>query len=205
MTKLGKKNQKRLAKLVAAALMCTGGLCSLPSVASAEEVTVTNVTANGPLAYAVTSDPADGMNVPPGSSLITTVFFPKTANVLNITGTFDATTSLMGGIMFYGGYDAGASGKTVNITGTGTDIAVGTIAGGWADGNYSVTGNHVNFLGGTTTVTEIYGGNGVNGANVSKNHVNIAEGSTIKYKGYSVAICGGRESAGSGGAWMPIR
>ena len=44
MTKLGKKNQKRLAKLVAAALMCTGGLCSLPSVASAEEVTVTNVT-----------------------------------------------------------------------------------------------------------------------------------------------------------------
>ena len=197
MTKLGKKNQKRLAKLVAAALMCTGGLCSLPSVALAEEVTVTNVTANGPLAYAVTSDPADGMNVPPGSSLNTIIFFPKTANVLNITGTFDATTSLMGGIMFYGGYDAGAIGKTVNINGT--DIVVGTIAGGWANGNYSVTENHVNFLGGTTTVSQIYGGDGVNGANVSKNHVNIAEGSTIKYKGYGVAICGGREAAGSGG------
>ena len=199
MTKLSKKNQKRLAKLVALTLMCTGGLCSLPSVASAEEVTVTNVTANGPLAYAVTSDPADGMNVPPGSSLNTIVFFPKTANVLNITGTFDATTSGLGGIKFYGGYNEGASGKTVNITGTGTDIAVGTIAGGWANGNYSVTGNHVNFLGGTTTVSQIYGGDGVNGANVSKNHVNIAEGSTIKYTGYGVAICGGMGLAGSGG------
>ena len=38
MTKLSKKNQKRLAKLVSMALMCAGGLCSLPSVASAEEV-----------------------------------------------------------------------------------------------------------------------------------------------------------------------
>ena len=200
MTKLSKKNQKRLAKLVALTLMCTGGLCSLPSVASASEVTVTGVNIQG-LGYAVTSDPADGIYVPPGSSLTQLIFFPASANVLNITGTFDATTASLGSIQFYGGYstDGAVSGKTVNIDGTGTDIAVGTIAGGWANGNYSVTGNHVNFLGGTTTVTEIYGGNGVNGANVSKNHVNIAEGSTIKYKGYGVAICGGREAAGSGG------
>ena len=48
MTKLGKKNQKRLAKLVVAALMCIGGgLFSPPSVASASEVTVTNVTGSG--------------------------------------------------------------------------------------------------------------------------------------------------------------
>jgi hypothetical protein len=195
MTKLSKKNQKRLAKLVALTLMCTGGLCSLPSVASAEEVTVTNVTDVTVLmpSYEVTSDPAGGMTNPPGARF-KTEWYPTSANILNITGEFTADS-----IMFYGGYNEGASGKTVNITGTGTDIAVGTIAGGSANENYSVTGNHVNFLGGTTTVSLIYGGDGVNGANVSKNHVNIAEGSTIKYKGYGVAICGGREAAGSGG------
>ncbi len=192
MTKLGKNNQKRLAKLVAAALMCAGGgLFSPPSVASAEEVTVSNVTGSNPL-YDVTSD--GGMMNPPGARF-KDVWYPISANVLNITGTFNADA-----IKFYGGYDAGAFGKTVNIKGTGTDIAVGTIAGGWANGNYSVTGNHVNFLGGTTTVSEIYGGDGVNGANVSKNHVNIAEGSTIKYKGYGVAICGGKTNFGNGGS-----
>ena len=199
MKKFNSKQQKQLAKFVAVALMCTGGLFSPPSVVSAEEVTVTDVNTQG-LGYAVTSDPADGMNVPPGSSATHLVFYPATANVLNITGTFDATTSGLGGIKFYGGYNEGAIGKTVNITGTGTDIAVGTIAGGWANGNYSVTGNHVNFLGGTTTVSQIYGGDGVNGANVSKNHVNIAEGSTIKYKGYGVAICGGTTDFGNGGS-----
>ena len=200
MAKLGKKNQKRVAKLVAAALMCAGGgLFSLPSVASADEVTVTNVTTQG-LGYAVTSDPADGITVPPGSSLTHLTFFPTSANVLNITGTFNATTDQFGGINFYGGYNEGASGKTVNITGTGTDIAVGTIAGGWANGNYSVTGNHVNCLGGTTTAQYIYGGDGVNGANVSKNHVNIAKGSTIKYDfygGYGTSIVGGLGQVGA--------
>ena len=199
MKKFNSKHQKQLAKLVAAALMCSGGLFSPPSVASAEEVTVTDVNTYG-LGYAVTSDPVDGMNVPPGSSATHLVFYPATANVLNITGTFNATTSGLGSIKFYGGYNEGAIGKTVNIIGTGTDIAVGTIAGGWANGNYSVTGNHVNFLGGTTTVSQIYGGDGVNGANVSKNHVNIAEGSTIKYKGYGVAICGGTTDFGNGGS-----
>ena len=194
MTKLGKKNQKRLAKLVVAALMCGGGLCSLPSVASASEVTVTNVTVQGN-GYAVTSDPADGMTWPPGSSAVHGAFYPATANVLNIMGTFNATTATIGGIQFSGGYstDGAVSGKTVNIDGT--DIAVGNITGGRAKGNYSVTGNHVNFLGGTTTVQQtITGGIGVNGADVSDNHVKIAAGSTVKYDfygGYGTNIMGG--------------
>lgn len=189
MKKFNSKQQKNLAKFVAVALMCTGGLFSPPSVASAEEVTVTNVTTYG-LGYAVTSDPADGMYVPP-MSRAQFIFFPTSANVLNITGTFNATTAPMGSIRFYGGYstDGAVSGKTVNIDGT--DIAVGNITGGWANGNYSVTGNHVNFLGGTTTVQTITGGSGVNGADVSDNHVNFLGGTTTVQ-----AIAGG--SGGNG-------
>ena len=220
MKKFNSKQQKQLAKLVAAALMCAGGgLFSPPSVASAEEVTVTDVTQQG-FGYVVTSDPADGMTVPSGSSAVHVAFYPATANVLNIMGTFDATTSPIGGIRFFGGYstDGAVSGKTVNIDGT--DIAVGNIIGGWANGNYSVTGNHVNFLGGTTTMQTISGGIGENGTDVSDNHVNflggtttvqaitggsgvngasdnhvkIAAGSTVKYDfyaGYGTHIIGG--------------
>ena len=220
MKKFNSKQQKKLAKFVAAALMCAGGgLFGPPSVASAEEVTVTDVTQQG-FGYVVTSDPADGMTVPSGSSAVHVAFYPATANVLNITGTFDATTSPIGGIRFFGGYstDGAVSGKTVNINGT--DIAVGNITGGWANGNYSVTGNHVNFLGGTTTMQTISGGIGENGTDVSDNHVNflggtttvqaitggsgvngasdnhvkIAAGSTVKYDfyaGYGTHIIGG--------------
>ncbi|TYZ22246.1 autotransporter outer membrane beta-barrel domain-containing protein [Selenomonas ruminis] len=193
MTKFGKKHQKQLAKLVAAALICAGGgLFSPPSVASASEVTVTNVTAQG-TGFAVTSTPAEGMS---GSG---SFFYPTSANVLNITGTFNATTSLLyGGIRFFGGYsaDGTVSGKTVNINGT--DIAVHSIAGGFVANGVSVTGNHVNFLGGTTGAQNIYGGFGPgNGSKVSDNHVTIAEGSTVKYGdgNYGTAIVGG---AGNG-------
>ncbi|MBO5652204.1 MAG: hypothetical protein J5908_12085, partial [Selenomonas sp.] len=200
MKKFNSKQQKNLAKFVAVALMCTGGLFSPPSVVSAEEVTVTNVTTYG-LGYAVTSDPADGIYVQPRSA-VQFIFFPASANVLNITGTFNATTAPIGSIRFYGGYstEGAVSGKIVNIDGT--DIAVGNITGGWANGNYSVTGNHVNFLGGTTTVQTITGGSGVNGADVSDNHVKIAAGSTVKYDfygGYGTSIVGGL-GLGQGGA-----
>ena len=193
MTKLGKKNQKRLAKLVAVALMCTGGFCSLPPVAMAEEVTVTDVTPTGqPLPqpqYTVVSEPSNSMNI------IRTMCYPKNADVLNITGTFTADS-----IHFYGGVDAGAIGKTVNINGT--NITVKTIAGGYSSPveGYPVTGNHVNFLGGTTTVHAVYGGYMMYGDYVtSDNHVKIAAGSTVNMvsDGYGSFIYGGE---GPGGA-----
>lgn len=193
MKKFNSKQQKNLAKFVAVALMCTGGLFSPPSVVSAEEVTVTDVTPTGqPLPnpqYTVVSEPSNSMNI------IRNMCYPKTADVLNITGTFTADS-----IQFYGGVDAAASGKTVNINGT--DIAVGTIAGGYSHPLASdpVTGNHVNFLGGTTTALYIYGGFGPNSSDVSDNHVKIAEGSTVKYDfygGYGTSIVGG---LGQGGA-----
>ena len=187
MKKFNSKQQKNLAKFVAVALMCTGGLFSPPSVASAEEVTVTDVTPTGqPLPnpqYTVVSEPSNSMNI------IRNMCYPKTADVLNITGTFTADS-----IQFYGGVDAGAIGKTVNINGT--DIVVGTIAGGYSHPLASdlVTGNHVNFLGGTTTAQYIYGGSGLNSLDVSDNHVKIAAGSTVKYDfyaGYGTSIVGG--------------
>ena len=58
MKRFGKKHQKRVAKLVAAALMCAGGgLCSLPSAASAE-ITTTG-TAPNDLATQTTSNILD--------------------------------------------------------------------------------------------------------------------------------------------------
>ena len=162
MTKLGKKNQKRLAKLVSMALMCAGGLCSLPSVASAEEVTVTNVTNTSTTIfpqYVIESTPVDGMTDPSGgTSPRAFIFYPKSANVLNITGTFNATDPYLSA-RFYGGYSESGtvSGKTVNITGTGTDIVIFHIAGGFAANGISVTGNYVNFLGGTTGAQIICG------------------------------------------------
>ena len=178
MTKLGKKNQKRLAKLVSMALMCAGGLCSLPSVASAAEATVTNVT-GAKDSYNVLSTP-DGAVVETSSG--SNEFYAPTADVLNITGAFNANS-----INFYGGFDAGASGKTVNINGT--DIVVNVVGGGKSTG-YNVTGNHVNFLGGTTKVEGIDGGRG---KDVSDNHVKISAGSIVKYDGggYGVYISGG--------------
>ena len=134
MTKLGKKNQKRLAKLVSMALMCTGGLCSLPSVASAAEATVTNVT-GAKDSYNVFSTP-DGAVVETSSG--SNEFYAPTADVLNITGTFGANS-----ISFLGGYSSGAgvSGKTINVNGA--NISVQDIYGGF-DASGSVEGNTVN-------------------------------------------------------------
>ncbi len=180
MTKLSKKNQKRLAKLVSMALMCAGGLCSLPSVASASEVTVTNVTGSG-----TTDDP---YVVKPDGSVIPTAgeanaFYAPTANVLNITGTFSADK-----IYFCGGYNPDnsatcVSGKTINVKGT--NIFVKSIYGGVSEsGNGNVEGNTVNVESGTIRLNSIGGGlvqkflgpSSVKGGSALGNHVNITGG-----------------------------
>ncbi|WP_026759789.1 autotransporter outer membrane beta-barrel domain-containing protein [Selenomonas ruminantium] len=120
-------------------------------------------------------------------------FYPTSANVLNVTGSFTADA-----LTLIGGYDAGANGATVNINGT--NITLYSIYGGKNNG--SVTGNHVNFLGGTTIFTPetaiITGGYG--SGTVTDNHVNISEGSTVMYNGgnggYGSMIKGGESSSG---------
>ena len=194
MTKLGKKNQKRLAKLVAAALMCGGGLCSLLSVASASEVTVTGVGGTSG-AYTVTSIPGGAMQqiltiTPPGNP--TNWFYAPTADVLNITGDINANN-----IRFYGGYNRSpgtcVSGKTVNINGT--TIFVNGIYGGVNESG-NVEGNTVNVASGTITISSIEGGlvdkltlDSASGSALG-NHVNIT-GGTINPGGYGGIIYGG--------------
>lgn len=194
MTKLGKKNQKRLAKLVAAALMCGGGLCSLPSVASASEVTVTGVGGTSG-AYTVTSIPGGAMEqiftvtIPHNP---TNWFYAPTADVLNITGDINVNN-----IRFYGGYNRSpgtcVSGKTVNINGT--SILVNGICGGVNESG-NVEGNTVNVASGTITISSIEGGlvdkltlDSASGSALG-NHVNIT-GGTIKPGPYGGIIYGG--------------
>ena len=207
MTKLGKKNQKRLAKLVSMALMCTGGLCSLPSVASATEATVTNVTEAGGV-YTVTCDPLGSVGwMKPDE---TDYCFPTAAyDVLNIKGTFNT-----GALGFLGGYGPGigVSGKTVNIKDNGTNITVLMLYGGLDDSLTnpgSVEKNTVNIASGTIFTTLIGGGYG---GIASDNHVNIT-GGTINYGGYGCNIFGGGSGVGdaenntvtiSGGEISPI-
>ena len=161
--------------------MCTGvGLFSPPSVASASEVTVTNVTGSG-----TTVDP---YVVKPDGSVIPTAgeanaFYAPTANVLNITGTFSADK-----IYFCGGYNPDnsatcVSGKTINVKGT--NIFVKSIYGGVSEsGNGNVEGNTVNVESGTIRLNSIGGGlvqkflgpSSVKGGSALGNHVNITGG-----------------------------
>ncbi|SDP16900.1 autotransporter outer membrane beta-barrel domain-containing protein [Selenomonas ruminantium] len=195
MTKLGKKHQKQLAKLVTTALICAGGgLFSPPSVASAEEVTVTGVGGSSG-AYTVTSIPDGAMQqilsiTPPGNP--TNWFYAPTADVLNITGAISANN-----IRFYGGYNRNpgtcVSGKTVNINGT--TIFVNGICGGVNESG-NVEGNTVNVASGTITISSIEGGlvdkltlDSASGSALG-NHVNIT-GGTINPGGYGGIIYGG--------------
>lgn len=195
MTKLGKKHQKQLAKLVAAALICAGGgLFSPPSVASAEEVTVTGVGGTSG-AYTVTSIPG-GVMVPAGGW--NNYFYAPNYDVLNITNTISANN-----IRFYGGYNGNpgtcVSGKTVNVNGT--TIFVNSIRGGMNESG-NVEGNTVNVASGTITVPGIIGGVvESHGSDLSgegsalNNHVNIT-GGTINKGGYGCSIYGGRSTKG---------
>ena len=200
MRNCSKTKQKRLAKFVLAALMCTGGgLYNLSPEVYAAEATVTHVTGTAG-SYDVTSDP-------PGSVIVTSpstsnTFYAPAADVLNITGTF------AGSISFCGGYSSGTgvSGKTVNINGA--NISVTEICGGW-DTSGSVEGNTVNVASGTVALLSI---TGAYGSSTSGNHVNIT-GGAINYSGYGCYLYGGDSASGnaenntvtiSGGELTPI-
>ena len=201
MRNCSKTKQKRLAKLVLAALMCTGGgLYNLSPEASAAEATVTNVTGTSG-AYVVTSDPTGSVVA---TSTLSNTFYAPAADVLNITGTFDADN-----IVFCGGYSpgTGVSDKTININGA--NISVTSIWGGW-DPLGSVEGNTVNISAGTVALLSITGANG--SSSTSGNHLNIT-GGAINYGGYGCYLYGGNSASGnaenntvtiSGGELTPI-
>ena len=137
MLRRAKKHQKKLAKLVLAALLCTGGAYGLlhPSVASAADpVTVTGYSSSSGFApdpstmkyysydygYYYAYAPTDG-----------------TITVLNLAqGTAEgAWSDPMHVAGHFGSGTSGASGVTVNMTGT--DVVVSNLYGGFAVGTGS--------------------------------------------------------------------
>ncbi len=185
MTKLSKKNQKRLAKLVSMALMCAGGLCSLPSVASAEEVK--EVTWDGSVTGSTPT------NVTPANALE----FGGLGNIYAyITDTFvtqgyKTVTLLPNGDTHYvtPGYNnttAALSGFTLNVNGGNWRTGV---YGAYSDGGGDVTGNKVYIKGGSTTVDgQVIGGSADVSGNVKDNEVHIEDGNVNHniYGGYSI-------------------
>ena len=219
MTKLGKKNQKRLAKLVAAALMCAGGLCSLPSVASAEEVK--EVTWDGSVTGSTPTNvtPANAMEIDGPSSYVIYAHITNTY----VTQGYKTVTLNSGGttLIVTPGYNrtttAALSGFTLNVNGGFWNNVYGAFSRGGGD----VTGNKVYIKGGTVG-GEVFGGSADISGNVRDNEVHIEDGNvnhniiggysyngnsehntvtinggTIDYpSGYGSQIYGGRSNSG---------
>ena len=173
MTKLGKKNQKRLAKLVAAALMCAGGLCSLPSVASAEEVK--EVTWDGSVTGSTPTNvtPANAMEIDGPSSYVIYAHITNTY----VTQGYKTVTLNSGGttLIVTPGYNrtttAALSGFTLNVNGGNWS----SVYGAYSPKGGDVTGNKVYIKGGTVG-GEVFGGSADMSGNVRDNEVHIEDG-----------------------------
>ena len=152
MAKSKPKIQKRLAKLVLAALLCTGGVQTFlgPSVAEAGgTVTLSGVDDNYyPPKYYITDPPESMTNYGYAYPIDTSV------TTLNVTGG-NYTTEL--GIIG-AGYNADPTGRTVNVTGgTIQRLVAGAIGIGLYEG-VEVSGNSVTVSGGETVVGKVAGG-----------------------------------------------
>ena len=173
MTKLGKKNQKRLAKLVAVALMCAGGLCSLPSVASAEEVK--EVTWDGSVTGSTPTNvtPANAMEIDGPSSYVIYAHITNTY----VTQGYKTVTLNSGGttLIVTPGYNrtttAALSGFTLNVNGGNWS----SVYGAYLPKGGDVTGNKVYIKGGTVG-GEVFGGSADISGNVRDNEVHIEDG-----------------------------
>ncbi|SDC17182.1 hypothetical protein SAMN04487864_10387 [Succiniclasticum ruminis] len=208
MTKLSKKNQKRLAKLVSMALMCAGGLCSLPSVASAEEVK--EVTWDGSVTGSTPT------NVTPANALEFGGLGNSYAYITDtfVTQGYKTVTLLPNGDTHYvtPGYNnttAALSGFTLNVNGGFWN----NVYGAFSRGGGNVTGNKVYIKGGTVG-GEVFGGSADISGNVRDNEVHIEDGNVnhniiggYSIKGNSehntVTINGGTIDYPSGyGSWI---
>jgi hypothetical protein len=174
MAKSKPKIQKRLAKLVLAALLCTGGVQTFigPSVAEAGgTVTLSGVDDNYyPPKYYITDPPESMTNYGYAYPIDTSV------TTLNVTGG-NYTTEL--GIIG-AGYNADPTGRTVNVTGgTIQGLVAGAIGIGWDEG-VEVSGNSVTVSGDETVVGKVAGGvafsNGYYASDVLDNWVTIDGG-----------------------------
>ena len=189
MLTVSKKHSKKLAKLVLAALLCTGGahgLCS-PSVAEASELTVTGMTwSSGPTFYGPTFYPVADSLVYEGPY----AYIPKDRNVtvLNLAaGEGDSWEESIDVVGHYSGYNSAdnVSGYAVNVTGSNVDLY--NVYGGYAYSGTAI-GNTVTISAGT--VDSVYGGISYQG-DAAGNSAEI-KGGTITGNGYyAIAVAGG--------------
>ena len=183
MKRFGRKYQKRLAKLVTVALMCTGGgLFSLPHVASAAEVK--EVTWDGSLTSSQTPT-----NVTPDNAAMELSGTPKVyAHITDtyVTQGYKTLTLIPGGTTVYvmAGYNNtkdALSGFTLNFNGGIWNYSYGA----FSEKGGNVTENKVYINGGT--VEEVDGGRANVAGNVKDNEVHIEDGNVTNYiyGGYS--------------------
>ena len=183
MKRFGRKYQKRLAKLVTVALMCTGGgLFSLPHVASAAEVK--EVTWDGSLTSSQTPT-----NVTPDNAAMELSGTPKVyAHITDtyVTQGYKTLTLIPGGTTVYvmAGYNNtkdALSGFTLNFNGGIWNYSYGA----FSEKGGNVTENKVYINGGK--VVEVDGGRANVAGNVKDNEVHIEDGNITDfiYGGYS--------------------
>ena len=188
MLKRKTKIQKRLAKLVLTALLCTGGMQGLysPSSVEASEVTVTGCTG-------ITFTPAGSMKSDSGDY----AFIPADTNttVLNLNGDWSCAYSIYG---HSENSSSDVSGYTVNLNGPELYYSNGDILlyGAKVRGGGNATDNHVKVSAGT--VIGIVAGGLSSDGNAIGNSVEI-EGGTFGGGYYAIAVTGGISAADASG------
>ena len=191
MMKKRSKIQKHLAKMVLAALLCTGGVHCLisPAVAYADFAPGTPSSGGGGSLPAITitvTDASDPINHAEGGVMTSktdsgkSYYTPSNAvcTTLNITGG-------TGNNRFAGYYSTteDVAGHTVNLSGSAT---IGSLYGGYVDGAFSANNNNLNISGDATTVSAAFGGRSNDGA-VNGNTVTISGGAPT----VTDTVCGG--------------
>ena len=188
MLKKKTKIQKRLAKIVLTALLCTGGVHGLysPSPVEASEVTVTGCTG-------ITFTPAGSMKSDSGDY----AFIPADTNttVLNLNGDWSCAYSIYG---HSENSSSDVSGYRVNLNGPELSYSSGDINLYGAKVRYggNATDNHVKVSAGTVK-GRIAGGLSSDGSAIG-NSVEI-EGGTFGGGYYAIAVAGGISAADESG------
>ena len=225
MLKKRTKVQKRLAKVVMAALLCTNAAQAVwaPSEAEATEITLTDTNIS-PQVQPVT--PETGWEILyPTNSAVTTVNVNLTSpsySVVNLSGGYSRSVDIQGKTVnftsgtvngvFGGTSGDGAAkpiGNTVNVSGG----KVTNVYGGMSFYSYTAhqvfaEGNTVN-ISGDAEVDSVYGAYAYGSADIQKNTVNVSGGTItgVVYGGYSeggnangntVTISGGTIGSSSG-------
>ena len=187
MLKMSRKPSKKLAKLVLATLLFTGGaqLAISPSVVEASELTVTGYQSGvflpNPISLAE-SGPSNGIYVPTFSSV-------TVLNLGPVVGGWDSYISVVGHVA----PDADVSGYTVNVNGAKLHMLHGA-----QSVTKNATDNHVKVSDGNVDAI-VAGGHSETG-DVIKNSTEIEGGTfTNNYSGgyYAVVVAGGWSNTGN--------